>query len=254
MTGMKILTPPPTPFPTCGRLPVAFPLEGRGAATALFAAWDSADTPLEGTTHYTHFAEKIRPQKPRRGDRIQAGVKQSETPAKACAAKALKGRRNTGRGGAKRSPCTLDAQPKPRRGDGTQAGAEQSETPALQACNRRDTRAPARVLPIHNKPLVCYKVACTPMLTSLQSRGFTPACIPSPLQGFGCAHFCRGFALLHPCLYSVTPSGFIRPIHFGEIRIKSRIHPPAVLLRFFFRLAPQKATLRTAADAAAGAV
>jgi len=146
------------------------------------------------------------PNKPRRGDRAQAGVEQSETPAKACAAKALKGRRNTGRGGAKRNPCTLDAQPKPRRGDGTQAGVEQSETPALQACNRRDTRAPARVLSIHNKPLVCYKVACTPMLTSragvsplpvfrrpfraLAAHTFagvslcsTPACILSPLRG-----------------------------------------------------------------------
>ncbi|MBQ3878630.1 MAG: hypothetical protein II792_10260 [Prevotella sp.] len=29
----KAETPPPTPFPTCGRLPVAFPLEGRGATT-----------------------------------------------------------------------------------------------------------------------------------------------------------------------------------------------------------------------------
>ena len=72
---------PPTPFPSEACLPAAFPLEGRGAATAMLAAWDSADIPLEVITHYTHFAEKIRPQKPRRGDRIQAGVKQSETPA-----------------------------------------------------------------------------------------------------------------------------------------------------------------------------
>ena len=49
-------------------------------------------------TLYAYFAEMNRPNKPRRGDRIQAGVEQSETPAKVCAAKALKGRRNTGRG------------------------------------------------------------------------------------------------------------------------------------------------------------
>ena len=42
----KLLTPPPTPFPTCGRLPVAFPLQGRGAAAALTAAWNSVGTPL----------------------------------------------------------------------------------------------------------------------------------------------------------------------------------------------------------------
>ena len=46
MAEMKILTPPPTPFPTCGRLPVAFPLQGRGAAAALPAAQDSVGTPL----------------------------------------------------------------------------------------------------------------------------------------------------------------------------------------------------------------
>ena len=43
---IKILTPPPTPFPTYGRLPVAFPLQGRGAATALLATWDSVGSPL----------------------------------------------------------------------------------------------------------------------------------------------------------------------------------------------------------------
>ncbi len=150
----ELQTPPPTPFPTCGRLPVAFPLEGRGAATALFAAWDSADTPLEGTTHYTHFAEKIRPQKPRRGDRIQAGVKQSETPAKACAAKALKGRRNTGRG-----------------------------------------KAPAKCCQHTTSPQACYNEACAPVLASLQSWGFTPARIPSPLRGCD-AHPCAGVSPL----------------------------------------------------------
>ena len=50
--------------------------------------------PLEGTALYTHLAEVNRTNKPRRGDRIQAGVKPLHTVG------------------------TL----KPRRGDGVQAG------------------------------------------------------------------------------------------------------------------------------------
>ena len=150
----ELQTPPPTP-----------PLEGRGAATALFAAWDSADTLVEGTTHYTHFAEKIRPQKPRRGDRIQAGVKQSETPAKACAAKALKGRRNTGRGKTPAKCCQHTTSPRP---------------------------VTMRLVPL------CWQ-ACragvSPLLVFLRPFG---AVMPTRVHGF------------HPCLYSVTPSGFLQ--------------------------------------------
>ena len=57
-------------------------------------------------------------------------------------------------------------------------------------------------------------------------RGFTPACIPSPLRGFDVLPILQGFLRpfgskpaeleRHPCLYSVAPSGFIRAIHFGS--------------------------------------
>ena len=149
----ELQTPPPTP-----------PLEGRGAATALLAAWDSADTPLEGTTHYTHFAEKIRPQKPRRGDRIQAGVKQSETPAKACAAKALKGRRNTGWGRTPAKCCQHTTSPL--------ACYNEACAPVLASLQSWGF-TPARI-PSPLRGFGCARF----------SRGFTPACILSPLRGF----------------------------------------------------------------------
>ena len=81
-------------------------------------------------------------------------MKQSETPAKACAAKALKGRRNTGRG-----------------------------------------KTPEKCCQHTSSPQACYNEACAPVLASLQSWGFTPARIPSPLRGCD-AHPCAGVSPL----------------------------------------------------------
>ena len=42
----KVTDPTPAPFPSCARLPVAFPLEGRGVPHGVPAAGKAVATPL----------------------------------------------------------------------------------------------------------------------------------------------------------------------------------------------------------------
>ena len=79
-----------------------------------------------------------------------------------------KGRQNTGRGGAKRNPCTLSGASKPRRGDGIQAGVERSETLRKRHQHARPRSiAGVSPLPVFRRPFG----TCTQLPTT---GGFAP--------------------------------------------------------------------------------
>ena len=105
--------------------------------------------PLQGTTLSTHLTEKIRPQKPRRGDRIQAGVEQSETPAQWVAHQNPEG-----------------------------------VTEYKQGCNPCQNPLTLNTLPNAGViPLPVFRRPFGAVIPHPVRRGFTPACVLPPLRG-----------------------------------------------------------------------